>query len=153
MAADLGFFRGNTLPKLGGLIADPGSHVAIDFQMHYYLFGGEGAAPVPAVGEGYLNYGWFGFVFFAVLFFITVIVLQELFIRYKFGLFSYALMAWFAYLAFYTNLLGIFSTLLLPQYYLVFIIGILIWLANSFLGSSRSHLSVTDFKINNRGLS
>lgn len=115
MAESYGFSFGNTFPMVG-------SYPGLDVRMHYFLYGFEGAAPVPAVGEGYINFGWPGFLFFAGLFFVIIVLLQEILIRLKFGVFSYAVVAWFAYLAIYTNFIGLFATFLSPLNYVVFLL-------------------------------
>jgi hypothetical protein len=120
MARDYGWLGGNTLPVL----AAPGNYMGLDVLMHYYIFGGEGAAPVPAVGEGYVNFGWPGFIAFTVIYFVTLIGLQEVLQRIKSGLFSYTIMAWFAYLSMYTTLIGLFSTLFSIQRYILLILMI-----------------------------
>lgn len=119
MVESFGLAYGNTFPMFG-------SYPGLDVRMHYFLYGFEGAATVPAVGEGYINFGWPGFILFAGLFFIILIILQELLSHLKYGVFSYAVAAWFAYLAIYTNFIGLFATFLSPLNYVVFLFVIAI---------------------------
>jgi oligosaccharide repeat unit polymerase len=120
MVQSYGLAYGNTFPLIG-------SHPGLDARMHNFLYGFEGNAPVPAVGEGYINFGWPGFIFFAGLFFVIIVVLQELLIRFKYGVFSYTIIAWFAYLAIYTNFIGLFATFLSPLNYVVFLLVFMVW--------------------------
>lgn len=120
MVKSYGFAYGNTFPVIG-------SHPGLDARMHNFLYGFEGNATVPAVGEGYVNFGWPGFIFFAGLLFVIIVVLQELLIRFRYGVFLYTIIAWFAYLAIYTNFIGLFATFLSPLNYAVFLLALLVW--------------------------
>lgn len=127
-----GLLNGDTLPILG----PPGSFKGLDVRMHLFIYGIPGAAPVPAVGEGYVNFGWPGFICFTILFFIMLVIIQDLFRYLRGGLFSYAIMAWFSYLAIYTNFIGFFATFLSPLNYAAFLLLIFFWLIDHYFVKS-----------------
>jgi hypothetical protein len=109
-----GWLDGTSMPKIMGLLSEPADHVGMDQAMHLFLTGFEGAAPVPAVGEGFANFGWWGFFGFSLLYSCTVIALQEFLLLLRGGILATAITAYFAYLSLKTAVLGIFATLLSP---------------------------------------
>lgn len=72
----------------------------------------QGASPVPATAEGYINFGWPGFVLFSVVAFASVVAVQEILLRLhdRFGAATWALSAWYGYLAFTLMTTTVFAT-------------------------------------------
>lgn len=111
-----GFLAGSTLPTFKGLF--PHDRIFLDQLMHSFLAAGTelkgqpiaGGIPVPANGEGYINFGWPGFVFFSTLAFFMVVALQELLLRLQLGTTSTALMTWHAYLGLTLSTSSLFGT-------------------------------------------
>ena len=83
---------------------------------------------MPALGEGFANFGWLGFVLFALISFGAVVLVQEFFLRIRLGLISHALMSWYAYLALMISTNSIFATLISLIYTVAFGIIILAYL-------------------------
>jgi hypothetical protein len=117
-----GRLGGATLPNMRGIL--PHEQVRAEAVMHAYAYDPgrardlgaaiedfPGSLPVSAFAEGYLNFGWTGFVAFGVLCMVSLILVQEILHRSSFlGLFGYALMAWYAYLALTLSMTTVFAT-------------------------------------------
>lgn len=128
-----GFFNGSTLPTIHGLL--PSERVILANEMHRYLVGRPGVIPVPALGEGYVNFGWAGFVVFAFLSFGAVVVLQEFFLRFRLGLISHTWQIWYAHLAMMLATTGVFATLISLTYTASFCLVVAIYLILMGLGN------------------
>lgn len=114
-----GFLNGVTMPNVKGLFSH--ERFNIEVAMHGFLAAGsehhsqqvlKGASPIPATAEGYINFGWLGFVFFSLLIFTSIVLVQEIIIRLRplFGAAVWALSAWYGYLAFTLMTTTIFAT-------------------------------------------
>jgi hypothetical protein len=114
-----GYLGGITMPNLKGLL--PYDRFNLESAMHAFLSSGteahlrtalHGASPVPATGEGYINFGWPGFVVFAVVSFLCVLLFQEVLLRLysRMPLLTIALSAWYGYLGFTMFTTTIFAT-------------------------------------------
>ncbi len=117
-----GRLEGATLPNMRGIL--PHKQVRAEAVMHAYAYDPgrarnlgaaiedfPGSLPVSAFAEGYLNFGWIGFVAFGVLCMVSLIVVQEVLHRARsLGLFGYALMSWYAYLALTLSMTTVFAT-------------------------------------------
>lgn len=114
-----GYLGGTTMPNAKGLF--PHERFNLEAAMHGFLAAGSeyrsqvglpGASPVPATAEGYINFGWPGFVLFSVLAFASVVVIQEILLRLRtqFGAAAWALSAWYGYLAFTLMTTTVFAT-------------------------------------------
>jgi hypothetical protein len=121
-----GLFYGSTLPSIHGLL--PHERVILENEMHRYLVGRPGVIPVPALGEGYANFGWAGFVTLAFLSFGAVVVLQEFFLRFRLGLISYTWQIWYAHLAMMLATTSVFATLISLTYTASFCLVVAIYL-------------------------
>ena len=113
--------------------------------MHTSLAGGlenrragiAGTAPVPANGEGYLNFGVLGFLVFSMITAATLILFQELLNRFRIGVVGPLLATWYGYLAMMLSTTTLFATFLSITHTLVsFFVGVLGVLL-SWWGSSR----------------
>lgn len=133
LVKERGLYYGSTLPTIHGLL--PHKRVILQDEMHLYLAGSPGVIPVSALGEGYVNFGWAGFVAFALLTFGTVIVLQEFFLRFRLGLISYTWHIWYAYLAMMMATTSVFATLISLTYTASFCLVVAIYLALTSLGN------------------
>lgn len=69
-----------------------------------------GSTPVPATGEGYVNFGWFGFILFGLASFSCVVLFQEILLRLRLAATSFALSGWYGYLAFTLFTTSLFAT-------------------------------------------
>ena len=130
---EYGKFGGVTLPTVRGLL--PHKQLLIEVPMHIYAFDAEhahqvfsnyvfsagapklgrlewfsGSMPVSALAEGYINFGWAGFLLFGVMTFASVILVQEILWRLPLGLLPQALMAWYGYLAVTLSMHSVFQT-------------------------------------------
>ena len=113
-----GFLHGTTVPNIKGLL--PFERFNTEIQMHSFLAGGlenrragiAGTTPVPANGEGYLNFGVLGFLVFSVITSSTLIVFQELLNRFRLGVVGPLLVAWYGYLAMMLSTTTLFATFL-----------------------------------------
>jgi hypothetical protein len=111
-----GYLHGTTLPNLKGLL--PHERFNLEAAMQLFLGGLDidpksaiaGSTPVPATGEGYVNFGWPGFVLFGALSFFCMILLQELLLRLRIGATGWALSAWYGYLGFTLFTTSLFAT-------------------------------------------
>jgi hypothetical protein len=114
-----GYLGGVTMPNVKGLF--PHERFNLEAAMHGFLAAGSeslsqvalpGASPVPATAEGYVNFGWPGFVLFSVVAFASVVVVQEILIRLRsrFGSAAWALSAWYGYLGFTLMTTTVFAT-------------------------------------------
>lgn len=111
-----GYLNGATLPNLKGLL----SHERFNLEAAMQLFLGgidiypksviAGSTPVPATGEGYVNFGWPGFVLFGAASFFCMILIQELLLRLRIGATGWALSAWYGYLGFTLFTTSLFAT-------------------------------------------
>jgi hypothetical protein len=136
--ADLhGFLHGATFPTFKGLF--PHARVSLDATMHTFLAAGTelkgqpipGGTPVPANGEGYINFGWPGFIVFCIVAFSCVVLVQELLLRLRLGATSTALMAWHGYLGFTLSTASLFGTFISLIHTLLAVGIVLLWLAVS----------------------
>ena len=114
---EAGELGGTTLPNIKGLL--PFERINLEAALHHYMtywtvemkFSGlPGSLPVPALGEGYVNFGWPGFIIFGLVSFGCVVLVQEIFLRFRFGTTSYSLMVWYGYLAMTMATTGLFAT-------------------------------------------
>jgi hypothetical protein len=114
-----GYLDGTTIPNAKGLF--PHERFNLEAAMHAFLAAGSeyrgqaalpGASPVPATAEGYVNFGWPGFVLFSVVAFSSVVAVQEILIRLRsrFGSAAWALSAWYGYLGFTLMTTTVFAT-------------------------------------------
>jgi hypothetical protein len=111
-----GYLHGTTLPNLKGLL--PHERFNLETAMQLFLGGLEvssksavaGATPVPATGEGYVNFGWPGFVLFGTISFLSMVLIQEVLLRIRTGASSWALSAWYGYLGFTLFTTSLFAT-------------------------------------------
>ncbi|CAN7456804.1 hypothetical protein [Polaromonas sp. LjRoot131] len=111
-----GYLHGTTLPNLKGLL--PHERFNLESAMQLFLGGLEvsskaavaGATPVPATGEGYVNFGWPGFVLFGAVSFLCMVLIQEVLLRLRAGASAWALSAWYGYLGFTLFTTSLFAT-------------------------------------------
>ncbi len=118
---EYGELRGQTLPNVRGLL--PHKQVLIEALMHSYAYDEAkahrlmeykdefaGSFPVPAAAEGYINFGWAGFVAFALAAFLIAALLDELFRRVRTGVLGIAIACWYGYLGMTLAQTGLFAT-------------------------------------------
>jgi hypothetical protein len=126
---EYGKLGGATLPRARGLL--PGKQLIIEVPMHIYAMDPKsahqvfsdydfrsaptyewfsGSMPVPALAEGYINFGWAGFLIFGIVTVASVILIQEILWRLRLGLLPLALMAWYGYLAVTLSMYSVFAT-------------------------------------------
>jgi hypothetical protein len=71
----IGPLDGATLPTVRGLF--PHDRILLDTEMHNFMFGAPGSVTLSGPAEGYLNFGWTGFVVMAVATFGSMILIEE----------------------------------------------------------------------------
>lgn len=114
-----GHLNGATLPNAKGLF--PHERFNLEAAMHAFLAAGTeyrsqatlaGASPVPATAEGYINFGWPGFILFSIAAFGSIVATQEIVLRLRsrFGAAAWALSAWYGYLGFTLMTTTLFAT-------------------------------------------
>jgi oligosaccharide repeat unit polymerase len=117
-AQEAGWLHGLSFPNVGGLL--PWERVNIEAALHHYMthwtvtfqfLGLVGSSSLPAVAEGYINFGWLGFIGTALIWFFILIIFQEILDRLRPQPVAEILTAWYAYLAFFTSLTSLFATL------------------------------------------
>lgn len=135
-----GFLHGATLPVFKGFL--PHDRILADVMMHSFLAAGTelkgqpipGGIPVPAIGEGFLNFGWPGFFVFSFVAFGCVVLVQEFLLRLRMGATSSAFLAWHAYLGLTLSTTSLFGTFISLIHGVVALVVILLWcVANRFL--------------------
>lgn len=114
---DHGFFDGKTLPSIRGFLDH--EQVNLAQEMHHYMFGPGGGAPFSALAEGYVNFGWTGFVSFAVLAFMAVIVAEATFANTPKTLLVLSFIALYSVFAMKIAQLSLFATFISLTYFLV----------------------------------
>lgn len=141
---NFGFFHGKTFPNIKGLL--PFERFNTEVELHSFLAAGletrragiAGTTPVPANGEGYLNFGVAGFLAFSVITALTLIVFQEALNRLRLGVVGPLLAAWYGYLAMMLSTTTLFATFLSITHTLialfVVLLAVLIYLCSSLRG-------------------
>ncbi len=109
-----GVFGTRALPTIRGLF--PHSQLNVSDEMHVFLFGPGGGAPVSALTEGYLMFGWAGFVAMAVIVFVIVIAAEEFFRRGPRNLLLFSLLVLYGLFATKVSQLSIFATFISLTY-------------------------------------
>ncbi len=89
----VGFLHGASFPTIRGLLKH--TQVGLSDEMHFFLFGGPGGAPVPVAGEGFVNFGWPGFLVLTLIAYAIVIGLQEAFRRMEMDVFRLSLLIFY----------------------------------------------------------
>jgi len=118
-AEEFGFINGNTLPNLKGFLTH--EPIQISKEMHIFLFNSNrGNAPISALAEGYINFGWFGFILFAFITFLTVIGIQQILSSMPRNLFTLSLTVIYGIMATRVAQTGLFITLLSLTYLMLF---------------------------------
>jgi hypothetical protein len=114
----MGFLDGKTFPTVRGLL----THERIDTseEMHHFLFGPGGGAPVSALAEGYLNFGWIGFIVFCFAAFGAVIAAEWVFRRLPRNLLTFSLLVLYALFATKISQLSLFATFVSLIYVVAF---------------------------------
>lgn len=128
-----GFFNGASFPTIRGLLDH--EQINLSNEMHLFLFGPGGGAPTSALTEGFLNFGWAGFIGMAICTFIIIILVQD-FVKYlpkDFLSFSLVVMySFFAFAISYVSLsatfvsltyVSLFALLIIVRYFLSLIIS------------------------------
>ena len=128
-----GYLGGVTIPNAKDLFSH--ERFNLEAAMHGFLAAGSeyrsqvalpGASPVPATAEGYVNFGWPGFVLFSLVAFASVVAVQEILLRLRarFGAAAWALSAWYGYLAFTLMTTTVFATFI-SLIHTVLVLGVL----------------------------
>jgi oligosaccharide repeat unit polymerase len=104
----LGFLDGKTFPTVRGLL----THVRVDTseEMHQFMFGPGGGVPISAVSEGYLNFGWPGFLVFCFVTFGIVVLAEWFFRRMPRNLYTFALLVLYVLFATKLSQVSLFAT-------------------------------------------
>lgn len=133
-----GHLGGITMPNLKGLF--PHDRFNLEVAMHGFLASGTeydaktalaGASPVPATAEGYVNFGWPGFIGFSVVAFGSVVAFQEILLRLQrlLGALGFALASWYSYLGFTLFTTSIFATFISLIHSAVALTVLITWFA------------------------
>jgi hypothetical protein len=120
-----GMLDGMTLPNIRGLLSH--TPMQLDGEMHFFLFGGPGGAPVPSVGEGYINFGWTGALAFAILGNSVLVLYEEIFRRAPRNLCTFTVLSLYCYFAVLVSQVSLFSSLISLTYTAAIAIVLIIW--------------------------
>ncbi len=107
IAQNEGFFNGLTLPTIHGLL--PHTQILLEDRLHLFITGWKGSVPASSAAEGYVNFGWPGFLIFSFSASISVIFIQNLLL--KIGNFGKIIQPFYAYLALMLSATGFFQTI------------------------------------------
>ncbi len=114
-----GFLGGITLPRFKGLIHSE-EPINLSAEMFKFLYGSSGGAPVSACAEGYINFGWFGFILMTFIIFIIVVLIQE-FLRQmpQKDLLTFSLMVIYSLFATKISQISLLAYILEPNFTLI----------------------------------
>jgi len=84
-----------------------------------YMYGTPGGTPVPCFAEGYINFGWYGFILYALWTFMWLVAIQELFLLVDWGAWTYSMMMLYAFHAFRLGQESLFSYIIQPTFFMV----------------------------------
>lgn len=88
---------GLTLPTIRGLLSH--ERVLLDAEMHMFMFGAPGSVTLSGPAEGYLNFGWIGFLVMGVATFVSMIIVEEVLKNLRRTVLSISLLAFYSTLA------------------------------------------------------
>jgi len=86
----VGLLGGQSLPNVRGLLRH--DVVNLPRAMHDFMFGPGGGAPLSWLAEGYINFGWTGFVIFGAIGFIIVLIVDAVMSRQPRSGFNFAIL-------------------------------------------------------------
>jgi hypothetical protein len=114
-----GFLGGITLPRFKGLIHSE-EPINLSTEMFKFLYGSSGGAPVSACAEGYINFGWFGFILMTFIIFIIVVLMQEFFRQMpQKDLLTFSLMVIYSLFATKISQISLLAYILEPNFTLI----------------------------------
>jgi oligosaccharide repeat unit polymerase len=116
-----GFLNGTTFPTIRGLLSHESINMPREMSRFIYSSNAVGNTPISAVAEGYINFGWYGFILFSFVTFITVILFQEFFRHTPRNLFTLSLMVVCCVLAIQISQTSLFATFISFTYALFFL--------------------------------
>lgn len=124
-----GYLDGVTFPTVRGFFSH--ERYPVENAMHSFMFGGAGTVPLPAPAEGYVNFGWPGFIVLAIGTYFSVILVEQFLLRMPRNLMTISLLIFYSVLATKTAQMSLFATFVSLTYVVAF--GILL-LTRSMIG-------------------
>lgn len=113
---------GITFPTVRGLLTH--ERILLDAEMHMFMFGAPGSVTLSGPAEGYLNFGWIGFLMMGVATFVSMIIVEEVLKNLRRTILSITLLAFYATLATKAAQISLFAVFVSLTY--VALVGLLI---------------------------
>gem|GEM_PF-5693652 len=101
------FLDGVTLPTVHGLLGH--QRVNLDALMHQFMFGANGSVTLSATAEGYINFGWTGFVLMCGVTYVSMIIVEQGLNLLKSDLLTLTFIAFYAGIATKISQIGLFA--------------------------------------------
>ncbi len=117
-----GFLEGITFPRFKGFL-HTSQPIDLGEVMSQFIFNSvnpEGSVPVSALAEGYINFGWIGFILITIITFILIILLQETLNSIPQNLLTFSLIVSYCLFATKISQISIFAFILQPSFTLLF---------------------------------
>jgi hypothetical protein len=114
-----GFLEGITFPRFKGFL-HTSQPIDLGEVMSQFIFNSEGSAPVSAFAEGYINFGWIGFILITIITFILIILLQETIKSIPQNMLTFSLLVSYCMFATKISQISIFAFILEPSFTLLF---------------------------------
>ena len=114
-----GFLEGITFPRFKGFL-HTSQPIDLGEVMSQFIFNSEGSAPVSAFAEGYINFGWIGFILITIITFILIILLQETLKSIPQNMLTFSLLVSYCMFATKISQISIFAFILEPSFTLLF---------------------------------
>jgi oligosaccharide repeat unit polymerase len=117
-----GFLEGITFPRFKGLLhtSQPIDSGEVMSQFIFNSVKPEGSVPVSAFAEGYINFGWIGFILITIITFILIILFQETLNSIPQNLLTFSLIVSYCLFATKISQISIFAFILQPSFTLLF---------------------------------
>lgn len=112
-----GTLNGIQLPTVHGLFTH--ERLQIEPEMHHFMFGAPGAVPISGPMEGYINFGWSGFLVFCVATFASMIFIEQVLRSAPRNVFTVSILAFYCVLATKASQVSLFATFVSLTYVVV----------------------------------
>ncbi|GAB4140940.1 MAG: hypothetical protein Tsb009_10490 [Planctomycetaceae bacterium] len=119
-----GLLGGATLPTVRGLF--PHDRILLDSEMHMFMFGAPGSVTISGPMEGYLNFGWVGFIVFLLATFGSMIVIEEFVRSLRWTPLTLSILAFYGALATKVSQISLFAIFISLTYATLVLLLILV---------------------------